>query len=29
MGKNAPTIVRLEPGTCHWCRCGKSAKGPF
>jgi CDGSH-type Zn-finger protein len=29
MGKNAPTIMRLEQGTYHWCRCGKSAKGPL
>jgi CDGSH-type Zn-finger protein len=29
MGKNAPTIVRLEPGTYHWCSCGKSGKVPF
>ena len=29
MGKNAPTITKLEPGTYHWCSCGKSAKVPF
>jgi CDGSH-type Zn-finger protein len=29
MGKNAPTIVKLEPGTYHWCSCGKSGKEPF
>jgi len=29
MGKNAPTITRLEPGTYHWCSCGKSGNVPF
>jgi CDGSH-type Zn-finger protein len=29
MSKNAPTIVELEPGTYHWCSCGKSGKEPF
>ena len=29
VGKNAPTITRLEPGTYHWCSCGKSGKVPF
>jgi CDGSH-type Zn-finger protein len=27
--RRAPTITRLEPGTYHWCSCGKSAKEPF
>ena len=26
MGKNAPTITKLEPGTYHWCSCGKSGR---
>jgi CDGSH-type Zn-finger protein len=29
MGKNAPMITKLEPGTYFWCSCGKSAKVPF
>lgn len=29
MSKNAPTIVKLEPGTYHWCSCGKSGKEPL
>lgn len=29
MGKNAPTITDLQPGTYYWCSCGKSLKVPF
>jgi len=29
MSKNAPTIKKLEPGTYHWCSCGKSENVPF
>ena len=24
-----PSVLKLEPGTYYWCRCGKSAKQPF
>jgi len=24
-----PQVLELEPGTYHWCRCGKSASQPF
>lgn len=29
MPKNMPFMMRLEPGTYHWCSCGKSAQEPF
>lgn len=29
MSKNASTIMKLEPGTCHWCSCGKSRQEPL
>lgn len=29
MPRNAPYIITLEPGTHHWCSCGKSAKMPL
>ncbi len=25
----APTVLELEPGTYHWCSCGRSRKQPF
>ncbi len=24
-----PAVLELEPGTYHWCRCGRSKKQPF
>lgn len=24
-----PAVLELEPGTYHWCRCGRSEKQPF
>jgi len=24
-----PVVLELEPGTYHWCACGRSAKHPF
>jgi len=24
-----PKIMEMEPGTYHWCSCGKSANQPF
>jgi len=24
-----PKVLELEPGTYHWCTCGKSADQPF
>ncbi|MDH4225759.1 MAG: CDGSH iron-sulfur domain-containing protein [Deltaproteobacteria bacterium] len=24
-----PAVMELEPGTYHWCRCGKSKGQPF
>jgi len=24
-----PAVLELEPGTYHWCACGKSANQPF
>lgn len=24
-----PAVLELEPGTYHWCACGKSQKQPF
>ena len=24
-----PAVLELEPGTYHWCRCGRSANQPF
>jgi len=24
-----PVALELEPGTYHWCACGRSAKHPF
>ncbi len=27
--QKAPYAVDLEPGTYHWCACGKSANQPF
>ena len=24
-----PAVVELEPGTYHWCRCGRSQSQPF
>lgn len=24
-----PAVLELEPGTYHWCRCGKSQSQPF
>jgi len=24
-----PAVLELEPGTYHYCRCGRSAKQPF
>ncbi len=29
MPKDMPFTVALEPGTCYWCSCGRSANGPF
>ena len=29
MSKDLPFVTELEPGTCFWCSCGKSGKGPF
>ena len=29
MSKNAPTMMELEPGTYHWCSCGKSRTEPL
>ena len=27
--KRAPYGLELEPGSYHWCRCGRSATQPF
>ncbi|MBE9516485.1 MAG: CDGSH iron-sulfur domain-containing protein [Proteobacteria bacterium] len=27
--KKSPKMMELEPGTYHWCSCGKSANQPF
>jgi CDGSH-type Zn-finger protein len=27
--KNAPCVMKMEPGTYAWCACGKSTKHPF
>jgi CDGSH-type Zn-finger protein len=24
-----PAVMELEPGTYHWCRCGRSQNQPF
>ncbi len=24
-----PTVEEVQPGTYHWCRCGRSATQPF
>jgi CDGSH-type Zn-finger protein len=24
-----PAVLELEPGTYHWCRCGRSGNQPF
>lgn len=24
-----PAVLELEPGTYHWCRCGRSQNQPF
>ncbi|MBN1608744.1 MAG: CDGSH iron-sulfur domain-containing protein [Polyangiaceae bacterium] len=24
-----PAVVELEPGTYHWCRCGRSKNQPY
>lgn len=24
-----PIVVECEPGTCYWCRCGRSKTQPF
>ena len=24
-----PFVLEVEPGTYHWCRCGRSGKQPF
>ena len=24
-----PSVLELEPGTYHWCSCGRSSKQPF
>ncbi|MFQ5717963.1 MAG: CDGSH iron-sulfur domain-containing protein [Acidobacteriota bacterium] len=24
-----PAVLELEPGTYHWCRCGRSAGQPY
>lgn len=29
MSKNAPKVTKLEPGTYHWCSCGKSQLAPL
>ena len=29
IAQTSPCIVDVEPGTYHWCSCGKSAKQPF
>ncbi len=27
--QNMPAILRLEPGSYLWCKCGRSAQQPF
>ncbi|MBF0433605.1 MAG: CDGSH iron-sulfur domain-containing protein [Fibrobacteria bacterium] len=29
IAKNKPVVLELEPGTYHWCSCGKSKDQPF
>lgn len=29
MKKQMPLSIELEPGTYHWCACGKTRKEPF
>lgn len=29
IAQRSPYILKLEPGTYWWCRCGRSAKQPF
>ncbi len=29
IAERIPAVLELEPGTYHWCRCGRSQKQPF
>jgi len=29
IAKQGPYTVEVEPGTVHWCRCGRSKTQPF
>lgn len=29
IAESFPAVLELEPGTYHWCRCGRSEKQPF
>lgn len=29
IAKKGPYVLELEPGTYHWCSCGKSKNQPF
>lgn len=29
IAQKSPIAVELEPGTYHWCACGRAAKQPF
>lgn len=29
VAEKSPAVLELEPGTYHWCRCGRSQKQPF
>ncbi|MEE8277857.1 MAG: CDGSH iron-sulfur domain-containing protein [Thermoanaerobaculia bacterium] len=29
IAERLPAVLELEPGTYHWCRCGRSQNQPF
>lgn len=29
IAEKSPTVMELEPGTYHWCACGRSSDQPF
>jgi CDGSH-type Zn-finger protein len=29
IAEKSPSVLELEAGTYHWCKCGRSAKQPF
>lgn len=29
IAEKLPAVLELEPGTYHWCRCGRSSNQPY